>query len=324
MDRGRGRLSVDHGRPHRPGDDRRGPRRGRRRARAEDAWPVVTEPFTQWVIEDRFPRGPARTSGAGAQLVADVAPFELMKLRLLNGAHSTIAYLGYLAGYETVADAMADPISPPFAAADGREAAADPRCPGTDLTPTAASLLAALRQSGAAAPHLADRHGRLAETAAAAARHRAATGWRRAADRPASRSGSPPGCATSRGSMSGRADRRARPVRGKVAAIAQTAGPVADRLTPALLGVNSVFGAISTPIRACGRRLRMRWQSSTKSALGERCGNSLITGMSVSAALLPSLRSRPLRPFQRGVRPGPAPWRDNACRTIRDRPVRAP
>jgi fructuronate reductase len=73
-----------------------------------DAWPVTTEPFSQWVIEDRFGSGRPRLEEAGAELVADVAPYELMKLRLLNGSHSTIAYLGYLAGYETVSDVMAD------------------------------------------------------------------------------------------------------------------------------------------------------------------------------------------------------------------------
>ena len=74
-----------------------------------DAWPVATEPFRQWVIEDDFSAGRPDWSAVGAQLVSDVAPFELMKLRLLNGAHSCLAYLGYLAGYETVSDAMADP-----------------------------------------------------------------------------------------------------------------------------------------------------------------------------------------------------------------------
>ncbi|MGF1624894.1 MAG: mannitol dehydrogenase family protein [Alphaproteobacteria bacterium] len=76
----------------------------------EDAWPVVTEPFTQWVIEDHFPTGRPMWELAGAQFAADVAPYELMKLRLLNGAHSSLAYLGYLAGHETVADTMADPV----------------------------------------------------------------------------------------------------------------------------------------------------------------------------------------------------------------------
>jgi len=75
----------------------------------EDAWPVVTEPFTQWVIEDNFPQGRPAWETAGAEFVADVEPYEHMKLRLLNGSHSTLAYLGYLAGYETVADTMADP-----------------------------------------------------------------------------------------------------------------------------------------------------------------------------------------------------------------------
>jgi fructuronate reductase len=74
-----------------------------------DAWPVTAEPFWQWVIEDHFPAGRPDFAASGAELVRDVAPYELMKLRLLNGAHSTLAYLGYLAGYETVASAIADP-----------------------------------------------------------------------------------------------------------------------------------------------------------------------------------------------------------------------
>lgn len=76
---------------------------------AWDAWPVVTEPFTQWVIEDRFPAGRPPLDQVGAQMVADVRPFELMKLRLLNGSHSTLAYLGCLAGYAYVSEAIADP-----------------------------------------------------------------------------------------------------------------------------------------------------------------------------------------------------------------------
>ena len=70
-----------------------------------DSWPVMAEVFTQWVIEDHFPSG--RPDWA-ATFVGDVGPFETMKLRLLNGSHSCIAYLGYLCGYETVADAMQD------------------------------------------------------------------------------------------------------------------------------------------------------------------------------------------------------------------------
>jgi fructuronate reductase len=74
-----------------------------------DAWPVMTEPFTQWVIEDRFVAGRPAWEQEGAELVEDVRPYEHMKLRLLNGSHSTLSYLGYLAGYETVSDTMADP-----------------------------------------------------------------------------------------------------------------------------------------------------------------------------------------------------------------------
>jgi fructuronate reductase len=76
---------------------------------AEDAWPIMTEPFTQWVIEDHFPDGRPPFEKAGAQMVADVEPFERMKLRMLNGSHSTMAYLGYLAGYEYISDVMGDP-----------------------------------------------------------------------------------------------------------------------------------------------------------------------------------------------------------------------
>lgn len=75
----------------------------------DDAWPVITEPFSQWVVEDDFAAGRPDLEAAGVQLVADVAPYELMKLRLLNGAHSTMAYLGQLAGLTFVADAVRDP-----------------------------------------------------------------------------------------------------------------------------------------------------------------------------------------------------------------------
>jgi len=75
----------------------------------EDAAAVFCEPFSQWVIEDRFSGPRPAWEEAGAQLVDDVAPFETMKLRLLNGSHSTLAYLGYLAGFETISDTINDP-----------------------------------------------------------------------------------------------------------------------------------------------------------------------------------------------------------------------
>jgi fructuronate reductase len=74
-----------------------------------DAWPVVTEPFVQWVLQDRFAAGRPRWEDCGVQFVDDVAAFEQMKLRLLNAAHSSIAYLGVPAGLETVDRAIARP-----------------------------------------------------------------------------------------------------------------------------------------------------------------------------------------------------------------------
>lgn len=72
-----------------------------------DAWPVVTEPFTQWVVEDKFAGD--RPPFSGVDWVADVAPYEEAKLRLLNGAHTTLAMLGPMLGHRFVDEAVADP-----------------------------------------------------------------------------------------------------------------------------------------------------------------------------------------------------------------------
>ncbi|NIY46395.1 mannitol dehydrogenase family protein [Cedecea colo] len=69
---------------------------------------VACEPFRQWVIEDNFVAGRPEWEKAGAELVADVLPYEEMKLRMLNGSHSLLAYLGYLAGYQHISDCMQD------------------------------------------------------------------------------------------------------------------------------------------------------------------------------------------------------------------------
>lgn len=74
-----------------------------------DAWPVMGEPFIDWVIEDRFAAGRPAWEVGGARFVADVVPFELAKLRLLNGSHSTLAYLGSMAGLRTVDEAVREP-----------------------------------------------------------------------------------------------------------------------------------------------------------------------------------------------------------------------
>ncbi|XXN65560.1 mannitol dehydrogenase family protein [Enterobacter ludwigii] len=75
---------------------------------SRDPVAVEAEPFFQWVIEDNFVNGRPAWENAGAELVSDVLPFEEMKLRMLNGSHSFLAYLGYLAGYEHISDCMAD------------------------------------------------------------------------------------------------------------------------------------------------------------------------------------------------------------------------
>ena len=74
----------------------------------EDHGLVVTEPFSQWVIEDDFSAPRPAWERAGAVFTTDVAPYERIKLRMLNGSHSTLAYLGVLADHEFVADAVAD------------------------------------------------------------------------------------------------------------------------------------------------------------------------------------------------------------------------
>lgn len=75
----------------------------------DDGWPVVCEPFTQWVVEDSFGSGRPPLEDAGVQVVDDVTPYELMKLRLLNASHQAIAYLGHLAGYTYAHEVCADP-----------------------------------------------------------------------------------------------------------------------------------------------------------------------------------------------------------------------
>ena len=74
-----------------------------------DAWPVVAEPFSQWVIEDHFPMGRPRWEETGVIISNTVERYETMKLRLLNGSHSALAYMGALLGYATVAEAITDP-----------------------------------------------------------------------------------------------------------------------------------------------------------------------------------------------------------------------
>lgn len=80
----------------------------------DDAWPVVAEPFFQWVLEDTFVAGRPPYDQADVQLVDDVEPYELMKLRLLNASHQGIAYFGHLAGYTYAHEAAQDPVFAEF------------------------------------------------------------------------------------------------------------------------------------------------------------------------------------------------------------------
>ncbi|WP_218938497.1 mannitol dehydrogenase family protein [Modestobacter altitudinis] len=81
-----------------------------RRFGVEDGWPVLCEPWTQWVLEDDFTCGRPPLEQVGVQLVVDVEPYELMKLRLLTGSHQALGYLGSLAGTVFMHDAAQDPL----------------------------------------------------------------------------------------------------------------------------------------------------------------------------------------------------------------------
>ncbi|MGE0312505.1 MAG: mannitol dehydrogenase family protein [Lautropia sp.] len=95
-----------------------------------DAWPVATEAFTQWVIEDRIRGARPALERCGVQWVDDVGPYEALKLRLLNAAHSVLAYAGLLAGHETVDQAFSDPAIGGFVERYWRETAI-PALPST-------------------------------------------------------------------------------------------------------------------------------------------------------------------------------------------------
>ena len=101
----------------------------------EDGWPVVCEPFTQWVLQDRFGQGRPPFDAAGVQLVQDVVPYELMKLRLLNASHQALAYLGYLAGYRYAHEVCQDPLFASFLLAymEREGTPTLPAVPGVDL-----------------------------------------------------------------------------------------------------------------------------------------------------------------------------------------------
>lgn len=109
----------------------------------QDLVAIETEPFTQWVIEDHFANGRPEWEKAGALMVEEVSAYEKMKLRMLNGAHSLLAYLGYIGGYEFIRDVMDDVGLAALARRHMNAAAAtlDP-VPGIDLEVYADELIA--------------------------------------------------------------------------------------------------------------------------------------------------------------------------------------
>ena len=98
-----------------------------RRTGVRDACPVVTEPFSEWVLAGTFLGGRPRWEDAGARFVEDVTPFEQRKLWLLNGAHSLLAYAGSQRGHHTVAEAIGDDVCAGWVAGWWDEAAPAPR-----------------------------------------------------------------------------------------------------------------------------------------------------------------------------------------------------
>lgn len=110
----------------------------------EDAWPVCSEQFEQWIVEDRFPAGRPPLERVGVQFTDDVTPYEKMKLRLLNASHQAISYLGLLEGFSYVHEVCEDPDFAGFFAGYMREEAAstlDP-VPGIDLDDYQRQLIA--------------------------------------------------------------------------------------------------------------------------------------------------------------------------------------
>jgi fructuronate reductase len=109
----------------------------------DDAWPVIGEPFLEWVVEDRFANGRPDWSAGGARFVEHAEPFERLKLRMVNGSHSALAYLGAMAGLRTVDRAMAEPALRHYIDALMREEIAPtlPAMQGIDLDGYRARLL---------------------------------------------------------------------------------------------------------------------------------------------------------------------------------------
>ena len=106
-----------------------------------DAYPVPTEPFSEWVVSGHFPAGRPRWEEAGVALVDDVGPFEQRKLRLLNGSHSMLAYAGSVRGHSTIDEAIADPDCRSWVETFWDEASRHLTLPAADIANYRAALL---------------------------------------------------------------------------------------------------------------------------------------------------------------------------------------
>lgn len=209
-----------------------------------DAWPVATEPFRQWVIEDRFTAGRPAWEDAGAEIVPDVAPYERIKLRLLNGSHSSLAYLGYLSGHQTIAETVADPafVRHIRALMDDEITPTLAVPPGFDLAGYKDRLLE--RFANPALRHRTwqiamDGSQKLPQRLLDTARERLAEGA--PVDRIALGVAAWMRYVTGIDEKGGPIEVRD-PMAARLAAIAAEAGPTAERLAPALLAVREVFG----------------------------------------------------------------------------------
>ena len=153
----------------------------RERFGIEDRWPVVCEPFTQWVLEDAFTAGRPPYEQAGVQVVDDVEPYELMKLRLLNGSHQAMCYFAYLSGYRLVHEAAQDPLFRAFLLGymDNEATPTLPPVPGVDLDGVQAHADRALLQPAGPRHHRPALRGKLRPHPEVAA----ASGPRAACDR---------------------------------------------------------------------------------------------------------------------------------------------
>jgi mannitol-1-phosphate/altronate dehydrogenase len=135
----------------------------------EDRWPVMTEPYKEWIVEDAFCDGRPPLEDVGVRFVSDVRPYALVKTRLLNATHCALGHLGALAGIGTTDEAMADPLLAEYVDRLTRDEIAPllPRVPGLDLERYRCSVLERLRN-----PKICDRLERLSRgRASKVARH---------------------------------------------------------------------------------------------------------------------------------------------------------